>query len=150
MINIIKKGNKAICASYKEKPYVVGFNSINLARHVQYNLLHDPEPIIYMDNSMDKNITKLSYTDYEIPLHLNATLYVQKGTLDTDINNSPYHLDNMKKDDFLCLPIDKMLGVVLVEDVLDECDSLIVMNANAISASFIPSYFRQKLNKDYL
>jgi hypothetical protein len=149
MISLIKKGHKAVCANYKEKPYVVGFSNTTLARHVQYNLLHDPEPIIYLDNSIEKNTIKIQYTEHEIPLHLECLLYVQKAIIDTEIINSPYHLDMMSRDDFLCLPIDKMLGIVLVENVIDECDSLIIMNSNAISASFIPSYFRHTLKKDF-
>lgn len=136
MISTIRLGNKAISSLYNEKYHVIGFENITIARHVQYNLLHN-NPIIYTNVKKHNNV--------ERPLHTNVELIMQKSTINTDILNNPFHLETHSRKDFLCYPINKMIGIIIVDTIDEECDKLIHMNGFLIEPLFIPNVFASNL-----
>lgn len=163
----INNGHKKISALHNDKHYAIGFANIALARHVQYNLFHNTkqniEPIVYINkyqkdkieidmsqitklllcNDNDSNSTTMSFYN-------EVELYMQKMTpRENQHLESPYHLDIIPKDEFMCYPIDKLVGIMLPEEVLDEDDSLIIFKGQMIDPFFIPQHFKNQLAKKY-
>ena len=144
----IKNNNKVLCARYNDTQFAIGFKNIALARHTQYNLCH-MDPITYIGNNQKQSMITIELNDTKIPFHTYVDLYVQKATICTDIVQSPFHLDIIDHDEFLCYPIDKMLGIVIPEEVVEECDSLIVFKSQMVEPCFIPEYYKKILDKQY-
>ena len=151
----INNAKKTISTIYREKHYVVGFSNQVLARHVQYNL--PQEPIVYItkkdQNCLDIDL-EFNNTNLKVALYASAELYIQKTKyIDDAIDSilySPYHLDTVKYEDFMCYPIDKMLGIVLPEEIIEEDEDLMVLHCQVIDPLFIPEYYKKKLTEQYL
>lgn len=150
----INNANKKISAFYNEKHYVVGFKNEILARHVQYNL--PTNPIVYFTKKEKDTISidiDFQHSQNTVAFHTSADLYVQKTSYFEDsldsILYSPYHLDIVKYEDFMCYPIDKMLGIVLPEEIIEEDEYLMLLRCQVIDPLFVPDYYKKKLCQEF-
>lgn len=164
----INNGNKMISAIHNDKHYAIGFKNAMLARHVQYNLFHNTkyniDPIVYINkyqkNKIEVDISPIidmfntnEIIDHDenqtsIAFYTETELYMQKMTPRENQNlECPYHIDIIPTDDFMCYPIDKLIGLVLPEEVIEEDDNLLIFKCQMIDPFYIPQYYKRQLLK---
>jgi hypothetical protein len=113
---------KSLSAFHDGKHYVIGFKNQKLARHVQCTLPSDPDVFFTKNNNFSRRQDTIAF-------HTSADLYVQKTS---SFEDSVYHLDVVKYEDFMCYPIDKMLGIVLAEEIIDEDEYIMLVRCQVV------------------
>lgn len=142
----INDNNKALSVFHKNKPYIIGFESCTTARYIQYNISEN-DPILYIQRKKETSVN-IPFKNYNIPYHLSVNLLLQKKARTEDITKNKYKLEIIERDEFLCFPIDKVLGIILSSKIVDENMNEITINSKMIEACFIPEYYRNVLMRN--
>lgn len=141
-IYTIQQKNKTVGIVHNNFHYVIGFKNIVMARNVQYNL--HPEPRIILDRA---NITEISVLEDCMTIDLNSKLYIQKynGSAQDPLNDGHYHINTEDELNFLQYPIDKMIGVIMPNELLDEDDDNFIFESQVIDPFFKAEFYRSRL-----
>lgn len=155
----INQGPKKVSATYTDRHYAIGFTSPTMARHVQYNLFHNidrvVDPVVYITKRNEETILlDMEFTDdikrHPLTIYTGVDLYMQKKKPTRDsILDSPYHIDVIPVEDFYAYPIDKLIGIVIPDEIIEEDESLIIFSATMIDPYYDPEYYKRQLDKHF-
>lgn len=106
----LKQGNKTMSVYTCQKHYVIGFQKVLLARHVQYMLHPEPKLTLIKDPKEYARNRKMS-----LAMDGKATLFVPKcrGSTLHPMNDGNFHLHQYKTEEFMMFPYEKQLGIVI-------------------------------------
>ena len=139
-MHVLRQGNKTLSYTHKvldiSKNYVIGFPSPTLARHVHYCI--EREPKINVERNLTLDVTDdvnhglmnlgINPVNTQITIDTNALLYMSKTSSIQNIcdiiDDNGLHLDFMKTEDFLMLPFETNLGIVIANEVEYEIKKL--------------------------
>lgn len=102
-IYTVKNNNQYVCCKYHDKRYLIAFRSVHHARHVQYNLQPDPKIITVNDT---KRQTLIIQKNKSAHLH--------------PVDDMGYWVGSMSIDYVSRLPSEQGIGVVLLQELLQE------------------------------
>ena len=119
----IKQGNKTLSVVYNKRHYIIGFKNKIMARKVHYSI--DPIPKFTMVRDQDIDLTsvlKSNGFDISLLLDVGATLFIPKcqGSILDPMNDGGFHLSVVPEFEFLALPIEHRLGIVMPYELEDE------------------------------
>jgi hypothetical protein len=166
----VSRDKNHLSAVYRDKRHIIGFGDRILAHHVQNNI-SGTNPKIHVvtpedsqnfnieveilsdttDNIIDSiarqredNNTKfvnIVYNEFEIPITLDVDLIIEKTN---DFSQSQFKLEELDKDEFLCYPIDKYIGIIIPEELIDETEEALVFRSQIVEPCYVPSYYNVK------
>lgn len=114
-IFLIKKGNQTIGFNKNNNNYVIGFQNLYLTRKIQYSIHPEPQFTIINSNKIYDKQTNLSI-DTELVLFIPK----YKGSFSDPLNDGCYHLSNMSYNDFLLIPTQSYLNIIMPYKVITE------------------------------
>lgn len=126
----IKQKSKtySIINPHKDQYFIIGFNKVQHAQRVLYNVHPEAKPHL-------ENKNKIEY-DTNIYMDTETTLYIPKmehyGGITNPMNDGAYHMSFFKRSDFLLLPFVKHLGIILCYDINYEDDKFICFKGTSI------------------
>lgn len=143
MVLLRAKNNNSVGFRSREKSYVIGFRTKELAttaiKHVAYDSQISMRDVSFMNiktdmERLDPNMTTVPIT--KLMMDTDAKLVIEKkqraGKLVTVMTPS---------DEFLMYPITKNIGVVIVNSLVNETKEHLVYNMHVIAPSFTPQMF---------
>lgn len=151
-IHVLRQGNKTMSYTHKvldtTKNYVIGFPSPTLARHVHYSI--EREPKIHVERNLTMNVTDdvnhglinlgINPVNSQVTIDTNALLYISKSQqrqpICEIIDDNGLHLDHMLTEDFLMLPFESNLGIVIANEVEYESNKELVLKSHVIDPAF--------------
>lgn len=152
---VLRRGNQSIGLSFDDKTYVIGFKNVINARHVMYNMKPVPE-IKFIRNDRE-NVSKeisaglhdmgIIRTMPDVFIDVNAKLIVSKCTNNTmePMYDGGFHLETVDSSDFLAHPFEKHVGIIIANDIYDEDNNNIIINADLVEPFFDKTAFVKAL-----
>lgn len=140
----IKQGNKSLSVTHNNHYYVVGFANIRMARKVQLNL--HPEPYVSLRR---ENTSTIEIMNDSITLDTESIVTIQKfrGSADNPLNDGGYYIGTHPETEFLSYPIDKMVGIIMPYDLVDEDENELIFKSHVIDPFFNADYYKSSLKK---
>ena len=119
----LKQGNKTLSMVQNQRHYVIGFKNALTARKVQYSMHPEPkltlirDTDIYLKDDFDAHGYDLSLT-----IDVKATLFIPKcvGSTLHPMNDGGFHMQQYNDNEFLLLPVEKQLGLILPYELQEE------------------------------
>lgn len=155
-VHMLRRGPNYV--GIADGPYVIGFESITLARWMHYSLHPEKQLRIErthrIDVSEDVNTQMLS-------LGLDTNLQVEKLTIDPEakliipkmqgsaldpMNDIGLHLDSMMTEDFMMMPFSKRVGIIMPYTIDSEDGESAVLSAHVVDPCTNTSMFRSGIS----
>lgn len=162
-MNVIKQGGKFVCyneitSSFRTRPYIIGFATVSLARHVQYTMAAEPDirlqrrDFIDITHDVSRGLDEFGIeppNTNSIIIDTRALLHIskcKKPVSSHPLHDAGFHISDIPVEDFMMYPFDKNVGVIMPYHIEDENDDIITFKANVIEATDSINTFRMSLD----
>ena len=144
----------------RTRQYVIAFENLTCARHVQFNLHPEPHIRLLRDSRTDVDVTShlQERIDQELDestkvvINMNGVVQFPRmqhpGGALHPMNDGGFNLDTVNACDALLMPFQKNIGVILPLDILGDDEDTIVMSCNVIDPADDGIIFRL-LHKEF-
>ena len=142
---------------YNNKPYIIGFNQINMARKVKRVLTNPPVIILERNNIIDvtdgvkEGLDGLGIDKLKIPqitVDTNAELSVSKAKEDDEKLDNRSVFEYMEQHEFMMYSFEKNIGIIMPYEESNENEHVMVFTSNVVDPSVNIDEFRKTLNID--
>lgn len=149
----IKQGSKYVGLRDNNASYVLGFKSVVQARHVQYNMCPDPalelkrvKPILDVTAEVALGLKQLDiHKPIQSPVVIDPDVMLRIPKPPTDLPESMkdgnFHLETLKAEEFICMPFTNHVGIIILNDVIDENIKEIIFECDLVEPIFDTSLF---------
>lgn len=133
----LRKGNETLGFTIpNSSTYVLGFNSVKLARKVQYNM--QPFPKFVLKRGKQQLVYNETF-DAEIKVETDTKLIIPKfkGSYLHPLNDGCFHMESISYEKFLTLPYIKLVGIVIPNQLEAEDDDSFHFNCVMLDPVYI-------------
>lgn len=122
MIYTIQQSSKKLSLNHKNKPYFIGFKTVNLARKVQYSL--HPEPNILLVRGDPRKFE-------EVTFDTNSILFIPKckGSIWDPMNDAGFHMNRIDDTEF-SLNLTVRCGLIYPDKLIFEDNEDFIFSAS--------------------
>lgn len=142
---------------YNNKPYVIGFDKIQMARKVKNVLTKPPVIILERNNMVDvteevkTGLLNFGLDKLDVPkitIDTNAELYVSKAKDGDEVLSDECDFEFMQQYEFMSYTFEKNIGIIMPYEESNENEHVMVMTSNVVDPSVNIDEFRKSLNID--